>query len=247
MNHEPPALETRRLSVAFDQVLALADVTVSVPAGSLTAVIGPNGAGKSTLLKAVVGLVPVLAGEVRIFGRPVREARSRLAYVPQREEVDWEFPISVQEVAAMGAYARTPWWRRIGPRDRAVVREALERMGLTELRDRRIGELSGGQQQRAFLARALVQNADLLLLDEPFAGIDATTELAIAELFRELQSAGKTVVCVHHDLDTVPAYFDRVIVLSRELVAAGPVSSALVPEILRRAYGTHSIASSALL
>jgi len=199
----PPALEFHDLTVAYHTKPVLWDVDLCVPEERLVAVVGPNGAGKSTLLKAALGLVPLSSGYVRVFGRSYAEERSRVAYVPQRESVDWDFPASVFDVVLMGRY----------------------------------GRLSGGQQQRTFLARALAQDADLYLMDEPFAGVDAVTERAIIALLRELRDRGRTVVCVHHDLQTVREYFDWVILLNMRLVASGPIDEAFSTERLQATYG----------
>ncbi|MGA1401393.1 MAG: metal ABC transporter ATP-binding protein, partial [Phycisphaerales bacterium] len=206
-------------------------------ANRLVAIVGPNGAGKSTFLKAGLGLVPAAAGEVAFWGLPYREARARIGYVPQRESVDWDFPVSALEVACMGRYRRIGWFRRVSREDRAAALACLDRVGLADLADRQISRLSGGQQQRVFLARALAQEADLYFMDEPFAGVDAATERAIVEVLRELREQGRTVVVVHHDLQTVPEYFDEVLLLNMRVVAAGPVREAFTRENLQRTYG----------
>lgn len=236
--HEPHiALHVEDLTVAYGGAPALWDIDLDVPPGVMAAVVGPNGAGKSTLLKAVLGLVPPLAGHVRIFGLPVAAARGRVAYVPQRQSVDWDFPITVREAVTMGLYGRLGWFRRPGAAERAAAGAALAEVGLTDLADRPIGALSGGQQQRAFLARALVQQADLLLLDEPMAGIDAPTEAAIVAVLRAQVAAGRTVVVVHHDLQTVTRHFDWLVLLNRRIVAQGPVAEVYTAANLRAAYG----------
>ncbi|MCS6800801.1 MAG: metal ABC transporter ATP-binding protein [Chloroflexota bacterium] len=231
------ALEVTDLTVVYRDTPALDGVTLTVPPGTLAAIVGPNGAGKSTLLKAVQGIVPRVRGEIRVFGVPARQARLRIGYVPQRTAVDWNFPTDVLDVVLMGTYGRLGWLRRPGRREHAIALEALDRVGLRSLAHRQIGQLSGGQQQRVFLARALAQQADLYLMDEPFAGIDAATEQAIVEVLRELRAAGKTVVCVHHDLETVAEYFDWAALLNVRLFAAGTVEEALAPEHLAAAYG----------
>lgn len=233
----PAAIDVHALTVAYHRKPVLLDVDVAIPAARLTAVIGPNGAGKSTLLKAVVGLVPVASGWIRAIGRPVGEVRGRIAYVPQRESVDWDFPVSVLDVVLMGRYGRLGWLRRPGREDRRVALESLERMGIADLASRQIGQLSGGQQQRAFLARALAQEAELYLMDEPFAAVDAATEQAMIRVLRELRDRGCALVVVHHDLQTVPTYFDHVVMLNLNLVAAGPVNEVFTPENLHRTYG----------
>ncbi len=232
-----PALDVRRLTVSYGARPAVWDVDASFPAGAISAIVGPNGSGKSTLLKAALGLVPAESGTVSVFGHPLREARRRIAYVPQRESVDWDFPITVREVVAMGRYPRRGWFRRPGAEDRRAVEAALERVGMAPLAGRQIGRLSGGQRQRAFVARALAQDADLLVLDEPFVGIDARTEATILRILRETRDAGGSVVMVHHDLTTVRASVDRVLLMNVRVIAEGPPAETLVPENLRRAYG----------
>ncbi len=233
-------LDVRDVTVAYREKPVLWDIELAVPAGALAAIIGPNGAGKSTLIKAALGLLPLAAGTVQIFGRPYHEARKLVGYVPQRGSVDWDFPTSVLDVVLMGRYGRLGWVRRPGAEDRAAAGEALEQVGMTELAGRQISQLSGGQQQRVFLARALVQDAELYLMDEPFQGVDATTERTIVELLQELRSGGKTIVAVHHDLQTVAEYFDRVVLLNVRLVASGTIAEAFTDEALRRTYGGRS-------
>ena len=226
-----PLLDVHDLTVAYHRkpVLWAVDWTLTEPA--LVGVVGPNGAGKSTLIKAILGLVPTTSGEVRLFGRPVTEVRKRVGYVPQRESVDWDFPVSVLDVVLMGTYGELGWFRRPG------ARQCLEKVGLADLADQQIGQLSGGQQQRTFLARALAQRAEVYFMDEPMAGVDAATERTIFELLRELRDQGKTVVVVHHDLRTVPEYFDWVILLNMRVVAAGPVGEVFTKENLHKTYG----------
>ena len=235
--HSVPALEVRRLTVSYTTQPVLWDVDASFPAGAMSAVVGPNGAGKSTLLRAALGLVPTDAGQSLVLGRPVREALDAVAYVPQREAVDWDFPITVREVVEMGRYRAAGWFRRVRREDRALVDESLERVGMSELADRQIGRLSGGQRQRIFLARALAQQAPVLIMDEPFAGIDARTEAAMLAVLRELRDAGRSVIVVHHDLGTVRAAFDWALLLNVRAVACGPPAEALGSQNLRRAYG----------
>jgi manganese/zinc/iron transport system ATP- binding protein len=231
------AVDVHDLTVAYHRKPVLWDVDVQIPAGRLVAIVGPNGAGKSTLLKAILGLVPVASGAVSLFGRPLRAVRRRIGYVPQRESVDLDFPVNAMDVALMGRYGHLGWLRRPRESDRAIARQALERMGMEEFAQRQIGQLSGGQQQRVFLARALAQQADLYLMDEPFAGVDATTEEAIVDVLRELRGAGRSVIAVHHDLQSVPEYFDHVVLLNLRLVAAGPVQSAFTHDNLARTFG----------
>ncbi len=233
----PPAIEVHGLSVRYQEVEALRQVSFAVPEHALAAIIGPNGAGKSTLLKAMLGLIPVSSGEVRFFGRPLAEMRRAIAYVPQRAEVDWDFPIDVLQTVLLGRLAHLPFWRRPGREDRAQAMQALKAVDMQALAERPIRALSGGQQQRVFLARALVQKARLYLFDEPFAGVDAATEQAIAQVFRRLREDGATVVSVHHDLSTVEDYFDHAILLRGELIACGPLHQAFTPAHIQRAYG----------
>jgi manganese/zinc/iron transport system ATP- binding protein len=230
-------LAVRGLTVAYDRRPVLWDVAWDAPARGLVAVVGPNGAGKSTFVKAVLGLVPTVTGEVTVFGRDVRRQRRAVGYVPQRESVDWDFPVSAVEVVAMGRYGRIGWFRPVGRADREAAREALDRVGMSAFADRQIGQLSGGQQQRVFLARALAQDARVYLMDEPFAGVDAATEHAILTVLRDLDRAGRTVICVHHDLGTVRGWFDHVLMLNTRLVAAGPVETTLTDETLKATYG----------
>jgi manganese/zinc/iron transport system ATP- binding protein len=232
-----PAIEVHDLTVAYRTQPVLWDVDLALPEGKLIAVVGPNGAGKSTLLKSVLGLVRPVAGWVRIFGEPAESRRSWVGYVPQRESVDWDFPTSALDVVTMGTYGRLGWFRRPGAKDRAKALDCLHKVGIRDLAGRQISQLSGGQQQRVFLARALAQEARLYLMDEPFAGVDATTERAIVSLLKDLRASGRTVVAVHHDLQTVPEYFDWVVLLNLRLVAAGPVETTFTPENLHGTYG----------
>jgi len=232
-----PAIEVNDLTVAYQERPVLWDVDLEVRSGALTAVVGPNGAGKTTLIKAILGLVPVAAGQIRILGRPAREARRSVAYVPQRGTVDWDFPTSVEDVVLMGTYRSVGWIRRPGPAERERAREALLKVGMEAFGDRQISQLSGGQQQRVFLARALVQEASIYLMDEPFQGVDARTERAIVDVLRELRERGDTVVAVHHALQTVPEYFDDVAILNVRMIAAGSVDRVFTEENLRVAYG----------
>ncbi|MDF2749918.1 MAG: troB [Gaiellaceae bacterium] len=232
-----PAVEVADLTVAYGEKPVLWDVDLDVPKGVLMAIVGPNGAGKTTLMRAILGMVKPAAGQALVHGRPYAEQRRLVAYVPQRGTVDWDFPTSVLDVVLMGRYGRLGWVRRPGAADRAAARDALEQVGMTELAGRQISQLSGGQQQRVFLARALVQGAEVYFMDEPFQGVDATTEKAIVELLRTLRAGGKTVVAVHHDLQTVPEYFDQVTLLNVRRIASGPVEDCFTEENLRRTYG----------
>jgi manganese/zinc/iron transport system ATP- binding protein len=203
----------------------------------LVGIIGPNGAGKSTLLKAVMDLVPKASGRVEVFGRSWKQNRHRVGYVPQRESVDWDFPVSVLDVVTMGLYGKIGWFRPVLRRHRELAMRALERVGIGEYAGRQISQLSGGQQQRTFLARALVQEADLYLMDEPFSAVDAATEQAIVSLLRDMRTAGKTALVIHHDLHTVPDYFDSVVLLNMRVVAQGPTPTVFTRENLERTYG----------
>ncbi len=232
-----PAIEVTDLTVAYHEKPVLWDVDLEVPHGVLMAIVGPNGAGKTTLMKAILGLAPVAAGQVQIDGKSYGEQRRRVGYVPQRGSVDWDFPTSVLDVVMMGRYGALGWFKRPGKRERAAALVALEKVGMVDFAQRQISQLSGGQQQRVFLARALVQDADVYFMDEPFQGVDATTERAIVGLLKELRAAGKTVLVVHHDLQTVPEYFDWVTLLNVRRIASGPVAAVFTEENLRLTYG----------
>jgi manganese/zinc/iron transport system ATP- binding protein len=234
---DAPPVEIRDLTVAYNARPVLWDVDLTLREGKLSAIVGPNGAGKSTLIKAALGLVPAAAGWVKIFGRPFAEQRRLVAYVPQRETVDWDFPTNALDVVMMGRYGALGWLRRPGRKEREVALECLRQVGMADYAGRQISQLSGGQQQRVFLARALAQDARLYFMDEPFAGVDATTERAIVTLLQELRAQGKTVVAVHHDLQTVPEYFDDVALLNVRLVAAGPVDEVFTSDNLHATYG----------
>ena len=240
--HEPSlALHVEDLTASYAQRAVLWDVDLNVPPGVLAAIVGPNGAGKSTLLRCVIGAVRPTAGHVYVFGRPYREQRRRVAYVPQRTSVDWDFPTTALDVVTMGLYGRLGWFRRPRRHETDEALEALAMVGMDAYADRQIAQLSGGQQQRVFLARALVQDADLYLMDEPFAGVDATTERAIVDLLKDLRARGRTVVAVHHDLQTVATYFDWLALLNVRVVAQGPVREAYTAENLRAAYGPRVV------
>jgi manganese/zinc/iron transport system ATP- binding protein len=232
-----PAIEVNDLTVAYQEAPVLWDIDLTVRRGALTAIVGPNGAGKTTLIKAIMGLVRPAAGQVRVLGRSYGEARREVAYVPQRGTVDWDFPTSVLDVVLMGTYGGLGWVRRPGRAERQRALDAIEKVGMEAFTDRQISRLSGGQQQRVFLARALVQDARLYLMDEPFQGVDARTERTIVEVLRELRSRGETVVAVHHALQTVPEYFDDVVLLNVRKIASGPVTEVFTEESLRLAYG----------
>ena len=231
------ALKVDDLTVAYNSKPALWDVDLDVPQGVLMAIVGPNGAGKSTLIKAALNLIPRAAGTVRFFDMPYEKARHLVGYVPQRGSVDWDFPTTVIDVVTMGLYARVGLFKHPGRAEREQALHALEQVGLVDLAGRQISQLSGGQQQRTFLARALVQDAQIYFMDEPFAAVDAVTERAIVAILRELNQQGKTVLVVHHDLQTVAEYFDWVTLLNVEIVAAGPVDKAFTAESLKKTYG----------
>ena len=230
------AIDVRDLTVSYGPVPALLDISVSIPPGQLVGVIGPNGSGKSTLIKSILGFVKPDVGEVRLFGEPADKAKGRVAYVPQRGSVDWDFPITVREVALMGRYGKVPWWRDLSRKDREIVDESLEMVRMSEFKNRQIGQLSGGQQQRVFMARAMAQGADILLLDEPFAGVDAATERAILDVLERTKAAGRTLMVVHHDLATAAEYFDTLILLKQRLFAYGPPAAVLDQELLSQVY-----------
>lgn len=232
-----PALETHDLSVSYRHHPVLYGVDVAIPQGKLVGIIGPNGAGKSTFLKAIMGVVKPDAGWVKMFGEPLERSLSRVGYVPQRESVDWDFPVTVQDVALMGTYGSLGWFKRPGKAEKARAHAALEKVGMAPFADRQIGELSGGQQQRVFLARALAQEAELYLMDEPFAGVDAATERAIVDLLHEMRDRGKTVIVVHHDLHTAERYFDMMLMLNLRLVAFGETKDVFHPAVLEKTYG----------
>ncbi len=238
--NEHPAdspLSIHDMTVAYQHRPVLWDIDYAAPAGKLIAIVGPNGAGKSTLIKAVLNLIPSASGSVGFFGQPYGAQRSRVGYVPQRTSVDWDFPINALEVVTMGLYRQIGWFRPVRMKHRQAAMAALDRVGMADYAMRQISQLSGGQQQRVFLARALAQNADLYLMDEPFAGVDAATERAIVEVLRELKIAGRTALVVHHDLQTVPEYFDEVLLLNVRLIASGPVATTFTTENLRTTYG----------
>jgi manganese/zinc/iron transport system ATP- binding protein len=231
------ALEIHDMTVAYHRRPVLWDVDLAVPEGKLVGIVGPNGAGKTTLIKAALGLVPLASGKVEIYGKPYDEQRHLVGYVPQRESVDWDFPVTVRDVVLMGTYGRLGWFRRPGRKERETADKCLDQVGMRSFAHRQIRQLSGGQQQRVFLARALAEEAKVYFLDEPFAGVDAATEQAIVTLMQELRSAGRTVFVVHHDLQTVREYFDYVILLNMRLVACGPVDTTFTNENLQKTYG----------
>lgn len=232
-----PALEIHDLTVAFDRKPVLWNIDLTIPQGKLIGVIGPNGAGKSTLIKAVMGILDLSSGYVKIFDRDIGEVRSRISYVPQRESVDWDFPASVLDVVLMGRYAHLGLFKRPRKADRDIAMDCLKKVGMDSFARRQISQLSGGQQQRTFLARALAQQADIYFMDEPFSGVDAATEKTIINLLRNMTHHGKTVMVVHHDLHSVSQYFDWVIMLNTRLVAFGPTETTFTPKNLHETYG----------
>ena len=231
------AIDAEDITIAYHDKPVIWDVDFQVPPGIMMAIVGPNGAGKSTLLKGILGLITLTAGQVNIFGDTYKNQRKLVGYVPQRTAVDWDFPTTVLDVVLMGTYGRLGWIKRPGKNEIYQATEALEKVGMREYSDRQISQLSGGQQQRVFLARALTQDAELFLMDEPFQGVDAATERTIIAILKELKSAGKTVVAVHHDLQTVTEYFDWVTLLNVRSIASGPVQEVFTNENLRKAYG----------
>jgi manganese/zinc/iron transport system ATP- binding protein len=231
------AFQAHDLAVSYEKVPALWDVSLAVPRGVVAGIIGPNGAGKTTLIKAALGLIWPLSGKVDFLGKPLSAVRQKVAYVPQRESVDWDFPINVRDLVLMGRYGRLGLFRRPREADYAAVHEYLTKVGIEQYADRQINQLSGGQQQRAFIARALIQEADIYLMDEPFVGVDLATRSAIMHLLHQLKAQNKTVLVVHHELDTVKAYFDWLIMLNVRLVASGPTAQTFTPEMLKLCYG----------
>ena len=231
------AIEISDLTVAYQRKPVLWEINLKIPKGSLVGIVGPNGAGKSTLMKAMIDLVPKVSGQVHVLGGSVASQRQRIANVPQRESVDWDFPASVLDVVMMGLYREAGWFWPMKPAHRERALAALDQVGISDLAQRQISQLSGGQQQRTFLARALVQSADVFLLDEPFAAVDAATEQSIIDVLRQLQAQGKTILVVHHDLHTVPQYFDFLVLINVRAVAWGPIEQTFTPENLKKTYG----------
>lgn len=238
MNRLEYAVEVEDLTVAYDAKPVLWNIDLKIPKGKLVAVVGPNGAGKTTLIRAMLALLTPAAGSVTYpsNGESGRLEKNRIAYVPQSGNVDWDFPTTVLDVVMMGRYGLLGWLRRPGRRDREIAMETLKKVGMAEFASRQISRLSGGQQQRVFLARALVQEADIYFMDEPFKGVDAQTEKAVVQLLKELREQGKTVIVVHHDLHTVSDYFDWVALINTQVVASGPVNQVFCEENLQRTY-----------
>jgi ABC-type Mn/Zn transport systems, ATPase component len=237
-------VEVHDLTVAYNQKPVLWDIELEIPRGRLAAIVGPNGAGKTTLLKSILGLIKPISGQV-IFndlnGAPITKLKNRIGYVPQSESVDWDFPATVFDVVLMGRYGHIGWIKRPKKEDKQKALEIIKKVGLEEYADRQISQLSGGQQQRVFLARALVQDAEIYFMDEPFKGVDAKTEKVIIDLLKKLQDSGKTVIVVHHDLQTVPEYFDWVTLINLQIIANGPVSEAFTDMNLNKAYQGKNI------
>lgn len=237
MKEKKSALHVEQLTVNYDKTLVLWDVTLDIPSGKLVGIVGPNGAGKSTLLKSLLGMTKPLSGTIEFFGMPFKKVRQQVAYVPQRSSVDWDFPITAFDLVLMGRYGKLGYFKWTNAADREATKQALEMVGMLPFAKRQISQLSGGQQQRLFIARALLQDADIYLMDEPFAGVDMATEKAIIALMDTLKAQGKTLCVVHHDLETVDAYFDWVIMLNTCLVASGPVEEVFHKDNIMRTYG----------
>jgi manganese/zinc/iron transport system ATP- binding protein len=237
MNEPKSALQVNQLNVSYDKTPVLWDISLNIPSGTLTAIVGPNGAGKSTFIKAALGLITPISGKIEFFGESLKQQRLRIGYVPQRESVDWDFPITVRDLVLMGRYGKLGLFKRVRDADWMAVEHYLNAVGMLPYADRQISQLSLGQQQRVFLARALAQEADLYFMDEPFAGVDQSTEAVIVNLLKQLQKNGKTVFVVHHDLNTVTSYFDWIIMLNMILVSYGPMSTAYNEETVNRTYG----------
>lgn len=236
MTEKNYVIKVEDMTVAYQIKPVLWDIDLSVPKGVLMAIVGPNGAGKSTLIKAMLDLIKPISGSVLFNNLPYASQRKHIGYVPQRGSVDWDFPTTVLDVVLMGRYGHIGWFKRPNSKDKSLAIDALKKVGIEDFASRQISQLSGGQQQRVFLARALVQDADLYFMDEPFQGVDAKTERAIIDLLKEMRANGKTVVVVHHDLQTVPEYFDWVTLLNTQIIASGPVSEVFTEENLKKAY-----------
>lgn len=233
----PPAVEVHDLTVTYERRPVLWNIDLSIQDHQLVGIVGPNGAGKSTLIKAIMGLLPASSGWVKIYGEPFEKQRARVGYVPQRDTVDWDFPVTVSDVVMMGRYGRLGLFKRPRQEDHAIVAECLEKVGMSAFARRQIGNLSGGQQQRVFLARALAQDSQIYLMDEPFVGVDAATETAIVTLLEELRARGRLVLVVHHDLDSAREYFDSILLLNMRVVAYGPTEQVFTGDLLRKTYG----------
>lgn len=232
-------IDIKGLSLSYGYKRILTNIFLSLEAGHIYGVIGPNGAGKSSLFKSILGLVPYSHGEISILGKPIEEVRRKIAYVPQKGNVDWSFPATVRDIVSMGRYPHLKLFDPFGKKDKAIINKALDQLGISELANRQIGALSGGQQQRVFLARALAQNADLFFLDEPFVGVDVTTEEKIIEILKSISGQGKTVIVVHHDLSTVKEYFDQVILLNQRLIAHGSIDKVFTEENIKNTFSSQ--------
>lgn len=234
-----PVISIKGLSVSYEKKRVLSNIFLDITPGHVYGVLGPNGAGKSTLFKSILGLIDIMSGDIKIWGGSVEEHRVRLAYIPQKDDVDWDFPATVRDIVSMGRYPHKSLFQPFNSEDRDRINQALEDMGIADLAERQIGRLSGGQQQRVFIARALAQEAELLFLDEPFVGVDMTTEDKIITILKDLAKKGKTMLVVHHDLSSVENYFDSVILLNQRLISAGSIDTTFTQENLRKAYGSQ--------
>ncbi len=235
--HNNNSISIKGLSVSYGRKRVLTNIHMEIESGNIYGVIGPNGAGKSTLFKSILGLIEVNAGEIKIFNKSIEESKLRIAYVPQKDDVDWSFPATVMDIVLMGRYPYKKLFQRLNDNDRKIALKAIQDLGIEELKDRQIGQLSGGQQQRVFIARALCQEADIFLLDEPFVGVDITTEEKIMEIMRSKAKEGKTLLVVHHDLASADEYFDKVILLNQRLIAYGDTETTFIKELISVAYG----------
>ena len=233
------SIKIEGLSVSYGPKRVLTNIFLNIEMGHIYGVIGPNGAGKSTLFKAILGLAELDTGKIRLNGKPVKKQRKQIVYVPQKDDVDWQFPATVMDIVLMGRYPHKKLFQRIDEHDKELAIKALQDVGIENLKNRQIGALSGGQQQRVFLARALCQEAEIYFLDEPFVGVDITTEEHIIELLKKLAAQGKTLLVVHHDLSTVPQYFDKVILLNQRLIAAGDTNTTFTQENINKAYSSQ--------
>ncbi|CAP18192.1 ABC-type Mn/Zn transport system, ATPase component [Candidatus Phytoplasma mali] len=232
-------IDIKDLTVAYESKPVLWDIDLEVPQGVLMAIIGPNGAGKSTLLKTMLNIIPKISGKILFNGQSYKQVYKKISYVPQRNSVDWNFPTTVLDVVLMGRYGHLGWFQRPGKKDKAIALDCLEKVSMTTLKDRQISELSGGQQQRIFLARALAQEGDIYLMDEPFQGVDIKTEKSIIEVLKSLQKQGKTLIVVHHDLDTVPVYFDHVTLINLQKIASGTIAENFNEENIKKTYADN--------
>ena len=229
-------IKVEDLTVAYFDKPVLWDIDVEFPEGQMSAIIGPNGAGKSTLLKTILGLIKPLSGEIKIDNKSYKDMYKEIGYVPQKESVNWDFPTTVFEVVLMGTYGKLGWFKRPGKKEKVIANDAIEKMGMTLFSNHQISELSGGQQQRVFLARALAQQAQIYFLDEPFAGVDKKTELIIIQVLKELKKEGKTIITVHHDLNTVEEYYDYVVLVNKKLINSGSVKDVFTREVIEKTF-----------